>query len=720
MTGAAGLSLVAGTDDQAAWTARVRAAVRPEFAVEPLIFAADDPAVSAGSCRVPGCGRIARGHGMCAGHHHRWAKADRPDIDEFAATTDPDWARRRPNHSCRIDACGYGVARSGLCQLHAQRWERSGRPDLTGWLASDQPPVKAPVADECAIPGCPLWPQAAGPFCHAHHNTWRANGRLDPVVFAEQFTAKRVPADQVIDLSGLPEPVRWEVAYAIQCRHDERTSRTPPDVANRVIAFLTRSDTTSLLDRDEQEWREAFIASGRRDSNGRGLLLDAYRHVSDLADGAGWDAEYPRDTWRLRRLGYPGNPTLDFITITQPWLRDLAKHWTRQRMTTGTGLEAVRRGLGALIRFAGYLQQSDITGPEQITRAVLEAYLADLAVSIDSAHRRQVHIGQLRTFLQAVRQRGWAPLNPTAALFKDDNPPRPIRGPRAVAEQVMAQLEAPTAMATWADPAKALITIILIRCGLRVGDATTLAYDCLVVDEQGGGYLRYTNHKMNREALVPIDEELHRLILDQQTRVTDESIRPPVLFPRPTKNPDQNIPLSAGTYRAALYRWLESLDLRDEHGHQVHLTPHQWRHTLGTRLINKDVPQEVVRRILDHDSSQMTAHYARLHDDTVRRHWDAARKVDITGTTIATDTAGPLADAAWAGHRIATATQALPNGYCGLPIQKACPHANACLTEAPGESRTVGPKDLISLGLTEREACWELVRSIRPSSKKPV
>jgi ferredoxin len=25
-------------------------------------------------------------------------------------------------------------------------------------------------------------------------------------------------------------------------------------------------------------------------------------------------------------------------------------------------------------------------------------------------------------------------------------------------------------------------------------------------------------------------------------------------------------------------------------------------------------------------------------------------------------------------------TQALPNGFCGLPVQKTCPHANACLT----------------------------------------
>ena len=264
-------------------------------------------------------------------------------------------------------------------------------------------------------------------------------------------------------------------------------------------------------------------------------------------------------------------------------------------------------------------------------------------------------------------------------MFKDDNPPRPQRGPRAVSEQVMAQLEAPAAIAAWPDPAGALITLVLIRAGLRVGDATRLSYDCLVTDPRGAPYLRYVNHKMNREALVPVDEQLAALITAQQARLTDGHAPPPVLFPRSLKNPDRATPMSTSTYRAALYRWLESLDVRDEHGHRVHLTPHQWRHTLGTRLINRDVPQEVVRRILDHDSSQMTAHYARLHDDTVRRHWDSARKVDITGATI-TAPPCPLAEAAWTGHRLATATQALPNGHCALPIQKACPHANACLT----------------------------------------
>ena len=101
------------------------------------------------------------------------------------------------------------------------------------------------------------------------------------------------------------------------------------------------------------------------------------------------------------------------------------------------------------------------------------------------------------------------------------------------------------------------------------------------------------------------------------------------------------------------------------------------RHTFATPLINRDVPQEIERRILDHDSPQMTAHYARLHDTTVRRHWEAARKVDITGSVIEVDPAGPLAEAAWAKQRLGRATQTLPNGFCGLPVQKSCPHATA-------------------------------------------
>ena len=134
------------------------------------------------------------------------------------------------------------------------------------------------------------------------------------------------------------------------------------------------------------------------------------------------------------------------------------------------------------------------------------------------------------------------------------------------------------------------------------------------------------------------------------------------------------------TYRRAQRLWLERCDVRDEHGQPANITPHRFRHMLGTRLINRDVPQEVVRRILDHDSHVMTAHYARLSDTTIRRHWEKARKVNISGEAVSFDSSGPLAEAAWAKQRLGRATQALPNGYCGLPLQQSCPHANACLS----------------------------------------
>jgi hypothetical protein len=112
----------------------------------------------------------------------------------------------------------------------------------------------------------------------------------------------------------------------------------------------------------------------------------------------------------------------------------------------------------------------------------------------------------------------------------------------------------------------------------------------------------------------------------------------------------------------------------------VHLTPHQWRHTLGTVLINRDVPQHVVQKILDHDSPEMTAHYARLSDRTVRDHWERARKVNAAGQPVHLRADGPLGDAAWAKQQLSRATQALPNGYCELPLVQTCPHANSCLT----------------------------------------
>jgi hypothetical protein len=123
------------------------------------------------------------------------------------------------------------------------------------------------------------------------------------------------------------------------------------------------------------------------------------------------------------------------------------------------------------------------------------------------------------------------------------------------------------------------------------------------------------------------------------------------------------------------------LDLRDEHGEPVRPSPHAFRHSYATGMVNNDVDLFSVQSLLDHDSPDMTLRYARLNMQTLRRKWEAAQqRINVRGEIVALEIDGELSDAAWAKEQIARAKQSLPNGWCGLPLQQTCPHPNACLT----------------------------------------
>ena len=671
---------------------KLLAAVRPEFRQDVLAFGPDDPVFGGPPCKVAGCGRSGRVRGLCSGHDHRWRSQGKPDLAGFIATTDPRLKGHQKLKSCRASGCLYGRKERGLCTRHLYAWQQAGRPELDSWLAAlpaETPPEDPPPA--CRISYCGLWARAGLPFCISHGNRWRERGRPDIDEYARSYEDDSVPGHERIDVSGLDAHLRLEVQYALQGRHDDGAIKIAPAAVQTVVAFLAAAAPPSLLDRDEDSWRHAWFhrfpgrqSPGHGDS-GRALLICARRKVEELHVGRGWDIEYSRDAWRLRNLGVSEGPaTVSFTRISQPWLKQLAKRWIRWRLSSGTGAGSVTKGAIAITRFSAFLAAPpvNVTRLAQVDRELLERYLASLHTELAGRKVHAERIGQLNSFLHAVRRLGWDDSLPASAMFhSDDYPKRGQLLPRALAEHVMAQLEDPASLDQWNAPARRLITVILIRCGLRLGDALRLPFDCIVRDADNAPYLRYLNHKMNREALVPIDEEIEAWIAGQQHRVRSRwPAGAPVLFPSGRANPDGSKRVSHSGYQHALGEWLLRCDVRDERGRPVHMTPHQWRHTLGTRLINMDVPQEVVRRILDHDSHAMTAHYARLSDTTIRRHWEKARKVNAAGQTVALDPVGALADAAWAKQRVGRATQALSNGYCQLPLVKTCPHANSCLT----------------------------------------
>jgi integrase len=670
---------------------KLMAAVRPQFRCEVLVFDPRDPVFGGPPCAVPGCVRPTRQKGLCTGHVTRWREQGCPDLAVWTATTGATFLGNASPLPCVVPDCGFGRQGEGLCPTHYDRWRQVGCPPLAEWVAGTgggpcrRPPTSAPAVG-CLVPGCTVWAHGTSQLCFTHRRRWRRAGRPEVHGFVEELAAAQEYHAERIDLRRLPVQLRLEIAYALQCRRDEATARLIPQQVQGVVSALADTELTSLLEVCEEDWVSCPPSTALKKRLGAlALVRDAYRRVEALAFGRGWDVEYPRPVWRLANLDLPGVAVLDFTGIAQPWLQALAKRWAHRQLTTGLSAATASHGLRAVTRFAAWLARSQVGVDDLggIDRAVLERYLGDLRVELGGRRRHRDYVAGLAGFLRALHQFGWAADLPASAqLFPDtDYPTRGPRLPRGLPAAVMAQVETPANLDRWRDPAHRVITLILIQTGLRISSAVGLPFDCVATDTDDAPYLRYWNTKMRREALVPIDEDLRADIGEQQQRVLARYPGgSPVLFPRPRANLDGTKPTRTQCYRDALEVWLADCDVRDEHGQPVHLTPHQWRHTLGTTLINKDVPQHVVQRILDHDSAEMTAHYARLSDKTVRRHWEAARKVNNQGETVHLQPDRLLDDAAWARHRLDAATQALPNGYCGLPTVKTCEHANACLT----------------------------------------
>ena len=286
------------------------------------------------------------------------------------------------------------------------------------------------------------------------------------------------------------------------------------------------------------------------------------------------------------------------------------------------------------------------------------------------------------TFLQDARRNEWEPgLPPGAAIYHGDTPPKAPRNPRWIPEFLMRQLEAPEALARFPSDLGRVLVQILIACGLRLKDARTLPLDCVARDSAGAPYLAWLN--------LPEDERPGRVLPDQRVpRRQDRRAaaarprrlpRKPRPFPARQANLDGHRHTSDGQFREELTTWLVRVELADEHGIPAKVTSHQFRHTVATRLINADVPQHIVQQLLDHMSPEMTAVYARLHLDTVRRHWESALKVNADGTPASLPDGHPLATAQWMRLSMVRAKVTLPNGYCGAPVQTDCEYANPCL-----------------------------------------
>ena len=339
-----------------------------------------------------------------------------------------------------------------------------------------------------------------------------------------------------------------------------------------------------------------------------------------------------------------------------------------------------------MTRFSRFLGEChpEVEDETGITRTLLCHYLSWLATSGYSTNTKLLSLSMLRGFLDACRRHGWLEGLPhDAVIYEEELPDRGDEMPRFVPEFVMAQLESEANLARLLPITTRHLVVLIIETGLRIGDACTLAFNPVIEDSSGWPCLSFHNLKVRADQLIPLSAKAADVIGSQQD--LDRRHWPkgtPWLFPGIADNDDGSKHYSMSTLGRQLAHWEESIDLRDEAGVAIRVTSHRFRHTLGTRMINHGVPQHMVQRLLGHASPEMTAHYASIHDTTVREAFEhyCRQRVNTAGENLPYDPDAPTATAEWVKHNLARIRDSLPNGYCGRPPQQDCPHPNACLT----------------------------------------
>lgn len=400
------------------------------------------------------------------------------------------------------------------------------------------------------------------------------------------------------------------------------------------------------------------------------------------------ETEYQKDIWDCRKLGIePGKGkqayTLNFKGISQPWLIVPAKTYIKFTLSTQSFSSALNK-LGSIKKFSIFLsQQYPTLEPEQLDRAVIINFLAYLAAKHSNPTTRAHFLCDIRDFLDLCYQNAWLPII-RYLIRKEDYPKRPKALPRYIPEFVMQQLM--SHVDDLPEPVMRM-TLVIIECGMRISELLYLKRDCLLQDKAGDWFLRYYQFKMKKEITIPVSREIVRVIQEQNHYIQEHlgesyeylfcsSLSGPSGFrPRPK-------PMIRETFARLLNQLAKEHDICDESGKLWRFQTHQFRHTVGTRMINNGVPQHIIQRYLGHESPEMTAVYAFIHDQTMKAEIAKFRGkvVNIAGQIVEpNDTEADDADLQWFKRNISA--QALPNGSCALPIvSQECPHANACLT----------------------------------------
>ncbi len=324
-----------------------------------------------------------------------------------------------------------------------------------------------------------------------------------------------------------------------------------------------------------------------------------------------------------------------------------------------------------LRQFVVWIEQTypDIDTFAQVTREHVFEYaeVLNTRIGVDTkrplaSSSKRVTLTKLAQFFRDVSQWEWEDVPSRPLLQYGDLPKLPLRVPRYIPENELERLMG--AIRTLDCPYQQAALLIARWSGARRGEIRRLSVDCLDSYPDGTPRLRIPTGKTYKERVIPIHEEAAAAIKTLQALHKGE---------RGFSDPKTGVItrylfMHRGTLLSETYLFAEALQkactgagLITPDGKPT-ITPHRFRHTVGTQLARRGARLRTIQKILGHESPEMSMVYLGISDEDVRQDYQA---VLGPGAIIA----GPGAELVRSGELAADEVNWLKNNFLKTELE---------------------------------------------------
>jgi len=289
--------------------------------------------------------------------------------------------------------------------------------------------------------------------------------------------------------------------------------------------------------------------------------------------------------------------------VWEPYKKGFKAYLQLERSLSGNSIEAY---LNDIEKLTNFLQANgDLKNPSEIKLADLQRFIQWIAELGMSATSQARIISGIRTFYKYCLLEDISNIDPTTLL---EAPKLKRALPDVLSfdeiENVISQIDLSTAEGT---RNKAILET-LYSCGLRVSEAVNLKLSQLFLDV---GFIRVLG-KGNKERLVPIGDSAIKYI-----NIYKKTVR----VHQPIQPGEEDIVFlnRRGKRLTRVMIFLIIKDLVKKAGIKKNISPHTFRHSFATHLVEGGADLRAVQEMLGHESITTTEIYTHLDREFLRK-----------------------------------------------------------------------------------------------------